>query len=86
VAEFLIEKGADVELHREGGPTPLHWAAGTKNKDAPVAIIDILLSRQVDVNTQTSNGSTALDLAAGRNDVIGKRLIEHGAKHGAQLP
>lgn len=92
LAEFLLEKGADPD-QRDIGPMrlpvpladgsfdsdirPLHWAVWEKE----MAVIDLLLKHDADVNATLNNGGvTPLHLAAHHDDAdLLQRLIDHGA-------
>src|SRR5919201_4225820 len=77
LAKVLLYASANVRATtRIGGYTPLLIAS--RNGDA--AMIDALLAGGADPNNATTNGTTALMLAAaaGRNDAV-KRLLAKGA-------
>jgi ankyrin repeat protein/beta-lactamase regulating signal transducer with metallopeptidase domain len=63
-AEFLIDKGADVNADNITGITPLHTAAGRGHAD----VVALLLDKQADVNAKDRYGATPLWYA--RNGVV----------------
>ncbi len=77
VAEFLIDKGADVNAIDKNLITPLHRAAlGSGSK-----VAKILIDKGADVNAKDSRGRTPLHDAAGYgNDQMVELLIERGAQ------
>jgi hypothetical protein len=73
----LLDEGADIEAKDPGsGASPLHYAV----MKGRMQIIDLLLSRNADVNSRTRNGTTPLHTAAlyARPEVA-ERLIEQRA-------
>ncbi|KAJ3403875.1 hypothetical protein CcCBS67573_g06458 [Chytriomyces confervae] len=77
VAEYLIEKGADVNALDDADWTPLMIAVSVGS--AP--LVDFLLQNGADVNLQNENKQTPLFYAASKGwlDVC-QLLISHGAK------
>ncbi|UCH92792.1 MAG: ankyrin repeat domain-containing protein [Candidatus Aminicenantes bacterium] len=76
VVEFLISKGADVNVKNVEDETPLHYASGYGHKD----VVKLLVSKGAAVNEKTKRGNTPLSYAAMRNQVdIIKFLIAKGA-------
>jgi len=74
IVELLINKGADVNVTRKGGWTPLHGAAMRQGE-----LIKLLINKGADVNAKLTccgdtRGKTALDLA-----------FEHGRTENANL-
>jgi ankyrin repeat protein len=80
IVELLIEKGANVNaVFREDGSTPLHAACQGGHE----AMMRALVAKGAHLWTRDDDGSTALDLAEGRNDVASARvLLELGASVG----
>jgi len=78
--EYLVDKGAKVDLP-SGGGTPLHWAAGAKNGAAAVSFI---AARCNDLNAVNAHGATAVlaAAAAGYDDTVGA-LVNAGCDIGA---
>lgn len=75
IIEYLIEKGADVEIQNEDGVTPLHLAAFTKT-----ALI--LLEHGADINQKDNRGNTPLHaavIAGEEHREMIKFLIDNGA-------
>ena len=77
VAKFLIDKGADVNVHeRKWAFTPLHMAAKMGHKD----VVELLLANGADVQVQCMGGPTPLDMAVlftDRKDVV-ELLVARG--------
>ena len=61
IVRYLIANGADVNIHAEGGSTPLHVAA--INPRADVEILRLLIANGANVNAKNSAGKTPLDFA-----------------------
>ena len=59
VADFLIDKGSDVNARNRSGQIPLHIAAQAGYLD----VVQLLLDRGSEVSLQDNNGRTALYLA-----------------------
>ncbi|MFN4199490.1 MAG: ankyrin repeat domain-containing protein [Flavobacterium sp.] len=68
VVQFLLEKGADVNIWDERGTTPLIYAVQFKNKE----VIKLLLNHKPDTSHTDKNGKTAFEYAvfSGDRDVI----------------
>ena len=64
VAEFFIDKGADVNAGNITGITPLHTAAGRGHAD----MVKLLLDKKADVNARDDHGATPLWYA--KNGVV----------------
>jgi ankyrin repeat protein len=78
VANFLIDKGANVNARNNWGQTPLHNANGVFGQDFD--LIKRLIAKGADVNAQGNRGDTPLEWAAARGNVkVAKLLIESGA-------
>jgi len=75
VAEFLINKGADINLKGNRGASPLAWAA-----DGRPEIARMLLDKGADVTISDDLGCTALHsaVALGHKDIV-ETLITKGA-------
>lgn len=59
IAKMLIESGAEVNVFQHGAYTPLHLASQNGNID----LIILLLEHGADINSTTTDGSSASDLA-----------------------
>lgn len=91
--QLLLERGADPTLApTRNGITPLMAAAGLgtaeqdttgryKTQEQAIAAIDLLLTKDIDINAAANDGRTALHGAAlqGYNEVI-EHLVARGAK------
>jgi len=78
VAEFLINKGADVTLKSRSGRTPLHFLAFYFDDQK---LAELIIKHGADINARDNNGETPLTFAtkAGNNQVA-KVLRERGGK------
>ena len=76
LAEYL--DGANVNLRRDDGSTPLHLAAWCSLK-----AVRFLIESGADINASREDGKTPLDYAYDRH--IRDFLIKHGAKSGKEL-
>ena len=76
VVEFLIEKGAKIDVQNHSGYTPLMAAAQTSHNK----IVRVLLDKGANPNVATTNGDTALIYASmfGSAETV-KALLEKGA-------
>ena len=78
VANFLLDKGANVNVRDEFRFTPLSRAAGVTGQDT--ALIQRLIEMGSDINSQGFNGLTPLHRAASSGDLkIAKLLTDNGA-------
>ena len=78
VANFLLDKGANVNVRDEFRFTPLSRAAGVTGQDT--ALIQRLIEKGSDINSQGYNGLTPLHRAASSGDLkVAKLLIDNGA-------
>jgi ankyrin repeat protein len=76
VTQFLVEKGADVNIKDVGGVTPLSMAAYGNH----TAVARFLVKNGADVNIRDEDGGTPLLNAAYNNNFeLVKFLVEHGA-------
>lgn len=64
ITTVLLEHGADVRRRDESGHLPLHYAAS-----AGAEAVELLITWGADVNAQSDDGSTALDVAVDRESV-----------------
>jgi hypothetical protein len=78
VANFLIDKGANVNVRNNGGDTPLLFA--TRNLGPDFGLVQRLVAKGADVNPQPDPGMTPLHWVAISGDIKAARfLIDHGA-------
>ncbi len=77
--ESLLEHGADPNIYLPSGLTLL-TAAATFPKSKGTELVELLLSKGVEINTKDRFGSTALNIAAhyGNNELV-SLLIKRGA-------
>ena len=77
IAQFLVERGAQVNARHDGGRTPLHDAAMKGHSD----LVRMLLLSGADINAPDKGGSTPCDVAAtyGQQSMV-QLLIQNGAK------
>ena len=74
--EFLLNKGADVNLPNDGGVTPLYEAVVGEDED----IVNLLLDKGANPNKETKRGWYPIHKAIGdENKHLIKLLLEHGA-------
>lgn len=78
VANFLIDKGANVNAKAQNGFTPFLLACNGPNQDFD--LIQHCIAHGADINLQTYSGQSALQLSSSFGDLkIIKLLIDHGA-------
>ena len=82
-ARRLSEKGLDVAARTNDRDTPLHFAVA----DMFGFSVESLIGRGADINARNRQGMTPLDIAedVGTTDMT-EVLLQHGAKHGHELP
>ena len=94
IAEFLIEKGVDVNAKEDvefGGKTALSWCAcmsskKKENKEDFLEIAKLLIDKGADVNAKCTVGMTPLmDAAFGNSLEMAELLIENGADINARM-
>jgi ankyrin repeat protein len=77
IVRFLLEKGADINLDRNGA-TALHMAALYGGK---TELVVLLIEKGADMNARTGDGNTPLNLAVlGKQKEIADLLLDKGAK------
>src|SRR5262249_13147133 len=88
VAGVLVDNGADVNAkcvcrgYSDGGWAPLMMAIHKDHGE----IAELLLSKGADVNERSTNGLTALILAAGKRDInFVRQLLARGADVNAKV-
>ncbi|MBN1550377.1 ankyrin repeat domain-containing protein [bacterium] len=78
IVEYLVSRGADVNLTDFSGSSPLHYAAANHHAD----IIKVLLQNGAKINTTNSNGMSPLHLAsAGDCIACVHMLLDYGARN-----
>jgi len=78
VANFLIDRGADLNARNNWNLTPLHGANGVYGQD--VELIKRLIAEGADVNARGSRNETPLYWAAARGNLtVAKVLMDNGA-------
>ena len=76
---YLVSKGADVNVHGEGGRTSL-IAAVQNPSDKQLAVMELLAKSGVEIDARDKARSTALAYAVRQGNVEGVRLLlENGA-------
>ena len=84
-ARLLIKHGANVHCKDMEGKTPLHWVATAiypSPTDDPRKLIELFISRGVDMNARTPAGLTALSMISDLRPIMKKPkkfLIQKGA-------
>lgn len=81
VVELLLENGAETSVKTKKGETVLHYAIQYSwKRPAEVAVVQLLLEKEIDITARDSLGTTALSKATVRNNEAAVRLLlEHGA-------
>jgi ankyrin repeat protein len=74
IAQFLVEKGADVNAKDVHGWQPIHRAAFFGRDE----IVTLFLSKGVDVNAKDNTGKTPLHVT--RTASMARLLLSHGAE------
>jgi len=75
--EYLLNKGADVNVSSSNGKTPLHYSL---RRGMPLEIVELLVSKGASVNVRDGNGWTPLHCGAYANSERSVRLL---VKNGA---
>ena len=87
MVEFLIAKGARVDVRDNRGRTPLHVAACAPRTDSRWSnaqqIVGLLVTNGAKVNARDNAGNTPLDLAT--SEKMRELLRRHGAKPGSEV-
>lgn len=73
--ENLISLGADVNVKKNDGETPLHVAAAHNQKDSHYCTIELLLKNGADVNARSKDGDTPLHCLVQFADVKTVKLL-----------
>lgn len=78
VVDFLLDSGASLEVKDHAGWSPLHVAAGIKEK---TVILSMLIQRGARIDEQTLTGETPLDLAIKKGcGAVISELLKSGAR------
>lgn len=77
VANFLIDKGANVNAQDNGGSTPLRGAIGGKDRD--LGLIQHLLLHGAEANDRSKRMAYLHTIAFSGDCEVAKLLIDHGA-------
>jgi ankyrin repeat protein len=76
IVEFLIEKGADLNIRGGDGGTPINWAVNHEN----VEIIKLLVKNGAKLNIKNQWGMTELHTAVWRGNIkVATFLLDHGS-------
>lgn len=79
-AEFLLEKGAEINHQDKGGATALHIAVGQYDKDYNFIdnfpMVELLLNKGSDLSVKTEKGETALHIAYRVEDIKVGELLD----------
>ncbi|OUM61947.1 hypothetical protein PIROE2DRAFT_22380, partial [Piromyces sp. E2] len=79
IAEFLIEKGAEIDVKDNNGITPIMWACEKENEHNST-LVKLLVEKGANVNVKDKNGFTPLYHACIKeNESNVEVLIENGA-------
>jgi len=73
----LVEAGADIHTRNANGHTALHFAA----RESMLDTVEYLLAQRVDVNSESNDGSTPLDLAPQDSDISYVLKLAGGMKN-----
>ena len=68
---YLLDNGADINLHGKFGNTALHWAAGDEN----IKIVELLLEKGANIKLKNDKGERAFNYADKKHKKI-KALIK----------
>jgi ankyrin repeat protein/predicted methyltransferase len=80
VANFLIDKGANVSARDNEGMTPLHVASRGQGPNLDFDLMQRLITKGADVNARLDRGFTSLHWVAISGDLkVARLLIDHGA-------
>ncbi|MBU1949201.1 MAG: ankyrin repeat domain-containing protein [Candidatus Eisenbacteria bacterium] len=77
VVGLLISKGANPELRMEDGMRSLHLAV--RGGERTEAVLEVLIRSGVELNTKTTNGTTALHMACISSEKAVELLVRGGA-------
>lgn len=80
VANFLLDRGADVKVKDRFQMTPLHRASYSSTQSQDLALIQRLIDKGAEVNAQGYNGLIPLHQAAQSGTIaVARLLLDHGA-------
>ena len=74
--QYLLERGADVNVRSEGGPAPLH----TTSYNGVLEVARLIFEYGADVATEGNYGNIPLQLGANRGH---QKVVKVVRKHGA---
>ena len=77
IAEYLIQKNADVNAQTKFGCTPIHWAAQQGNKE----IFQLLIGKGANIRSKTVYGYTALHYAMLRGSHVSNKQWKAGGDY-----
>ena len=66
LAEYLIEKGVEINVISNHGKTALHVACERYNSNSNLDLVKTLVAKGVEINVKDCQGKTALDVAIER--------------------
>lgn len=80
ITQVLLEKGANVELADQHGARALHVAARSAREDGPTAIVELLLSKNADVEARDRSRQLPAHLAQAAGAMKIADMLSGGGK------